>query len=832
MIDESEIFMAASQIANAELRERFLVSACDGNEPLRRRIDSLLEQFASWQGAVDRFIEELPERVSELGKEQVSAFGADASFSKQSPQLDIGSKIVSYEIRSHLGSGGMGEVYVAYDWRLDRQVALKILSNRHSANENWVSRFYREAKMASSLNHPNILTVHEVGEFAGFHFIATELVEGKTLRECIALKRWSLADRCNVGAQVADALAVAHEAGVIHRDVKPDNVMVRPDGLVKVLDFGLAKVTEQTSPPIERSQSAAPNKTDPGLIMGTMRYMSPEQARRQPADAKSDIFSFGILLYELLTLAHPFAGANEVDAMAAILQKTPNSMRSLVPSIPVELDQLVMRMLRKEPRARAGSMSDVAAELRYIGRQLPQSEISPYSSLGVELNEDSTRAALDDTNFDVPEVRYARSGDVNIAYQVLGSGEIDMVFVMGWVSHLDWFWKEPSFARFLKRLSSVARLILFDKRGTGLSDRVEHDQLPTLEQRMEDVHAVMDAVGSEKAVLCGVSEGGPMCSLFAASYPHRTLALVMIGSYARRIQTDGYPWGPTPEQHLTFLEEIRRGWGGPVGIEQRAPSAASDPAFRSWWATYLRMGASPGAALALTKMNSQIDVRPILKSIQVPTLVVHRRGDQCLKFEEGEFLANQIPGATLVALDGSDHLPFVGNQEEILQAIEKFLAGARFNSRIRHVLATVLVAKLSGIQSASDSLIKVALSNACRDAELFRGKCFAPNSQMMIASFDGPTRALRAAVAIRDSSFRLGTLIQIGLHTGECELSDDTIAGSGVEMAKSIADRANPNAILASGTVRDLVAGCEIEFRPHDIPPEQSAPTRLFLIEN
>ncbi|HEX6641609.1 MAG TPA: alpha/beta fold hydrolase, partial [Thermoanaerobaculia bacterium] len=243
----------------------------------------------------------------------------------------------------------------------------------------------------------------------------------------------------------------------------------------------------------------------------------------------------------------------------------------------------------------------------------------------------------------LPETNYARSGDVNIAYQVIGDAPLDLVFVMGWVSHLDYFWREPTFARFLLRLASFARLILFDKRGTGLSDRVPNNELPTLEQRMDDVRAVMDAVGSTRAALCGVSEGGPMCSLFAATYPERTAALVMIGTYAKRIRDADYPWGPTLEQRQHFFDEIRAEWGKPVGVVDRAPSVAHDPAFRDWWATYLRMGASPGAALALTQMNSEIDVRPVLPSIRVPTLVIHRTGDRCLKVEEGRYVAERIP---------------------------------------------------------------------------------------------------------------------------------------------------------------------------------------------
>ncbi|HYE88623.1 MAG TPA: alpha/beta hydrolase, partial [Vicinamibacterales bacterium] len=261
--------------------------------------------------------------------------------------------------------------------------------------------------------------------------------------------------------------------------------------------------------------------------------------------------------------------------------------------------------------------------------------------------------------------------------QVIGSGPRDIVFVMGWVSHLDYFWSEPSFARFLTRLASNARLILFDKRGTGLSDPVPISELPTLEQRVVDVRAVMDAAGSTRAVLMGVSEGGPLCAVFAARHPEQTAALVMIGSYARRVWADDYPWGPTAEERERFLQTIIDEWGGPVGIDERAPSRALDPEFRNWWAAYLRMGASPGAAVTLTRMNADVDVRDILPTIRVPALVLHRTGDRVLKVEEGRYLASLIPGATLVELPGDDHLPFVGDQLAMLTEISRFLERLR-----------------------------------------------------------------------------------------------------------------------------------------------------------
>ena len=424
-----------------------------------------------------------------------------------------------------------------------------------------------------------------------------------------------------------------------------------------------------------------------------------------------------------------------------------------------------------------------------------------------------------------PETMYARSGDVNIAYQVIGDAPLDLVFVMGWVSHLEYFWREPNFARFLSRLASFARLILFDKRGTGLSDRVPINQLPTLEQRMDDVRAVMDAVGSERAALCGVSEGGPMCSLFAATYPEKTLALVMIGSYAKRIRDEEYPWGPTAEQREHFFEVMRQQWGGPVGIDERAPSLAHDPQFRDWWATYLRMGASPGAAVALTQMNAEIDVRNVLASIRVPSLVIHRTDDQCLKVEEGRFVAERIPGAKFVEFPGNDHLPFVGDQDAILDEMEEFLTGVRHTMEPDTVLATVLFTRIVGAkehaerlgQDRWDDLIRRLHSHITKEIEWFRGREIDMVGHLPLAIFDGPARAIRCASAITEYASRLGVEMRSGLHTGECEIVDGKVSGVAAEIGVCVAEEAKAGEVLVSRTVKDLVAGSGINFEDRGI---------------
>jgi pimeloyl-ACP methyl ester carboxylesterase/DNA-binding winged helix-turn-helix (wHTH) protein len=459
----------------------------------------------------------------------------------------------------------------------------------------------------------------------------------------------------------------------------------------------------------------------------------------------------------------------------------------------------------------------------------PTFDVTPRQVVGIEFPLERT-----------PETMYAKNGDVNIAYQVIGDAPLDLVFVMGWVSHLEYFWREPHFARFLLRLASFARLILFDKRGTGLSDRVPNSQLPTLEQRMDDVRAVMDAVGSERAALCGVSEGGPMCSLFAATYPEKTVALVMIGTYAKRLRDAEYPWGPTAEEREQFFELMREHWGGPIGLEERAPSVAADPQFREWWATYLRMGASPGAAVALTRMNAQIDIRNVLSSIRVPSLVIHRTNDQCLKVEEGRYVADRIPGAKFVELPGRDHLPFVGDQDAILDEVEEFLTGVRHSLEPDTVLATVLFTRIVGAKehvqrlgpTRWQELLRRLQTHISKEIEWFRGREIDMIGERPLAIFDGPARAIRCASAISEYALRLDVELRAGLHTGECEMVDGKVGGVAAEIGLCVANEARGGEVLVSSTVKDLVAGSGIAFEDRGIHSLQGCGDwRLFAVQ-
>jgi len=417
----------------------------------------------------------------------------------------------------------------------------------------------------------------------------------------------------------------------------------------------------------------------------------------------------------------------------------------------------------------------------------------------------------------IPKTRYAKSGDVHIAYQVVGEGP-DLVFVPGWVSHLEHAWEEPGYARFLQRLASFTRLIMFDKRGTGMSDR--DVGLPTLEERMDDVRAVMDAVGSERAAIFGTSEGGNMCVLFAATYPQRTVALVTFGIFAKRVWSEDYPWAPTPEDRERWYEMLDREWGDPAELETLAPSRADDRAFADWWARYLRMGASPRAALTLGRTNTQIDVTHVLPTIGVPTLLLHRTGDLDVKVQEARYIAARIPGARLVELPGRDHLVNAGDTDAIADEIEHFLTGVRRGPEPDRVLTTIV---FTDIVNSTDRAAELgdrrwrALLERFRAvvrAELtrYRGREIDTAGDGFLAIFDGPARAVRAALAMRDEVRAVGIEIRAGLHTGEVELTGEGIAGIAVHIAARVMAEAGGSEVIVSRTVTDLVGGSGLVF--------------------
>jgi class 3 adenylate cyclase len=437
-------------------------------------------------------------------------------------------------------------------------------------------------------------------------------------------------------------------------------------------------------------------------------------------------------------------------------------------------------------------------------------------------------------------IRYAKNGNVHIAYRVMGEGPIDLIVIPGWISHLEVGWDNPLMAHYAERLASFSRLILFDKRGTGLSDPVPLDLLPTLEQRMEDVHAVLDAVGSKRAALYRVSEGGPMSALFAATYPERTSALVMWGSYAKWTKDEDYPWAPTRAEHEAAFDVYERKWGTPIGLRTFAPSVANDESCRNWWARFLRESASPAAAVALYRMNIEIDIRAVLPTVRVPTLILHRTDDRLIDVGNSRYMAEHIPNARLLELEGVDHLFWFGNSDIVLDEIQEFLTGVRPEPTHETTLATVLFVDIVGSTEKAAALGDSRWHNLLagfhdlvkQELERFRGRLINTMGDGVFASFDGPARAIRCACAIRDRSTALGTPVRAGLHTGECEVVDRDLAGIAVHIGARVAAQAQPGEVIVSSTTKDLVPGSGLRFSDGKIHMLKGVPGewRLFSV--
>ncbi|TMH17946.1 MAG: adenylate/guanylate cyclase domain-containing protein [Betaproteobacteria bacterium] len=419
---------------------------------------------------------------------------------------------------------------------------------------------------------------------------------------------------------------------------------------------------------------------------------------------------------------------------------------------------------------------------------------------------------------EIPETRYVKSGELYIAYQVFGAGSVDLFYVPGFVSHLEHQWEDAAWAHMLRRLGSFSRVITFDKPGTGLSDRLA--DFPTLEQRIDDVRAVMDAVGSERAAFFGISEGGPMSILFAATHPQRTSALILYGTYARRMWAPDHPWGRTEAEMDAILERIDRDWGKDALLDLSDPSIANNDEARRTFARYFRLAASPGAALTVLRLQTQIDVRHVLPAIHVPALVMHRSGDRVTRVEQGRYLAEHIPGAKFVELAGDDHMPAVGNGDAIIDEIGEFLTGVR-PVEIDRVLATILFTDIVGSTERAlalrdrrwRELLEQYYATVRRELARFRGREIDRAGDGLFAAFDGPARAIRCACRIRDEVRSLGLEVRSGLHAGECEVLGDKIGGIAVHIGARVAAAAEPGEVLVSNTVKDLVAGSGIAFR-------------------
>ena len=417
------------------------------------------------------------------------------------------------------------------------------------------------------------------------------------------------------------------------------------------------------------------------------------------------------------------------------------------------------------------------------------------------------------------ETRYAKSGELSIAYQVHGEGPVDLLLAPGYLTHLEQNQWWPGYEHFLERLRSFSRLILFDRRGTGLSDRIL--ALGSFEELLDDIRAVLDATSSEKVALVGQAEGGPMCALFAATFPERTSALVLNASYARRMWAPDYPWGLDDASRKRILEGYEARWGSErFALRALARSMEGDAEFRRWYTQACRFAGTPGSARAWFEAQMQIDIREVLPAIRVPTLIVHRIDDPVVPIQASRHLAENISGSKLVELPGADHFPFVGDADGLVDEVEEFLTGSRPTREPDRVLATVLFTDIVGSTEHAAELGDrrwtelLAEHHRIVRAELdrHRGKIVRIEGDGALSTFDGPARAVNCATAIQRALTSLGLEIRAGLHTGEIELAATGAEGIAVHIGARVASLAAPGEVLTSSTVKDLVVGSGIAF--------------------
>jgi len=436
-----------------------------------------------------------------------------------------------------------------------------------------------------------------------------------------------------------------------------------------------------------------------------------------------------------------------------------------------------------------------------------------------------------------PETRYARSGDLHIAYQVVGEGPIDLVYVPGWISQVEQYWDEPSVKRYFDRLASFSRLIMFDRRGSGLSDPV--GDAPTLEDQMDDVVAVMDAAGSERAAVFAQLDGGAMATLFAATHPERATGLVLYEAMPRMSWAPDYDWPLHREERRAYIENGGLfNWGDGSRIVGLAPRSSENPRLRDWFARLERLAASPGTAAKLMMMNAEVDVRAVLPTIQVPTLVLHRAGDTFIDIRHSRYLAEHIPGARYVELPGDEAITFGADAAPLLDEIEEFLTGTRQGADPERILATVMFSDIvDSTQQAAEmgdrrwrDLLESIETMVGRELMRFRGRAVKKMGDGFLATFDGPARGIRCATAIREQAgSQFGIAVRSGLHTGEIEVIGDDVGGIGVHIGARVGACAAPGEVLVSGTVKDLVAGSGIGFEDRGERDLRGVPGRWRL---
>jgi pimeloyl-ACP methyl ester carboxylesterase len=434
-----------------------------------------------------------------------------------------------------------------------------------------------------------------------------------------------------------------------------------------------------------------------------------------------------------------------------------------------------------------------------------------------------------------PETRYALSGDVRVAYQVVGDGPRDLVLAPGFVSNLELAWEHQPYERFMRRLASFARVIVFDKRGSGLSDPV--GEAATLEERVDDIRAVMDAAGAERADVFGWSEGAAIAAVFGASRPDRVSALVLYGSFARGTPAEGYPWAVAPDGWELWLQEDEdEWWGQGFSLMTFAPSRFEDEALVRWWGRFERQSMSPRMARGVIRLDMELDIRDVLPSVRLPTLVIHRT-DDILPVEGARWLAEQIPDARFVELGGEDHWPWITDPDEIVDEVEEFLTGERHEHELDRVLATVLFTDIVGSTERATALgdrrwrdlLEQHDRLVRRELGRHRGLEVKTTGDGVLATFDGPARGINCARAICAQVRPLGIEVRAGLHTGECELRNGDVGGIAVHIGARVAGMAGPGEVLVSGTVKDLVVGSSFAFTDRGTHSLKGAPGEWHL---